>query len=445
MEYADLPGILEDLLREMAVENVEVNSFLDPYNVSSITKLIRESRVIECKIRGWIAGDRLHQNSTWLPSRFSAKLVKVDNRYVMRLACGDPVVPVNIACTKGENLTIDATRIDGALTIITGKKESGKSHTVKAIIMELVAKGCIVVVFDINGEYVGLGSDEKGNPTEIASMMDVLVPGKNFKIGLRSMGVKAMANVLEYALNTPQNSVREFINIWEALEGANNLNIKSLLDAVRFRHMNESVREALLSRLQTIFGSNVISDDSGDPLEESIADGNRGLLLVIRLDRLMSYIRRLIVEYVLTRLSILLLSNKIPPIFLVAEEAHLYLRETYWDDMVTRMRHIGVSPIIVTNQPDSVPETIYRQADNVFLFNFTNERDLENISKSTNVDVETVKKIVPNLPRGSALLIGRLVNDVPMVINVKRIGALTLGETKSFFKEQKRSVIGVTS
>jgi hypothetical protein len=56
------------------------------------------------------------------------------------------------------------------------------------------------------------------------------------------------------------------------------------------------------------------------------------------------------VEILLSKLTDLLMSWKMKAVFFFAEEAHLYLRETYWEDIVTRMRHIGIfTTFIQTN------------------------------------------------------------------------------------------------
>ena len=159
-----------------------------------------------------------------------------------------------------------------------------------------------------------------------------------------------------------------------------------------------------------------------------------GGIIVVNLSKTIPSGRRIIVEYLLSKLSSLLREGRVDPIFLVAEEAHLYLRETYWDDLVTRMRHTGLFPIFVTNQPDMIPETVYRQADNIFLFNFTNESDLEYISKASRVDSETAKRIAKALPPRYCLMIGRMVNDLPIVVKVREMPLKTMGETKLFFK-----------
>ncbi len=143
------------------------------------------------------------------------------------------------------------------------------------------------------------------------------------------------------------------------------------------------------------------------------------------------------VEYLLSRLNTLLFSDTIQPVFLFAEEAHLYLRNTYWEDLVTRMRHIGISPVFITNQPDTIPEMIYRQADNIFLFNFTNDADLEAIAKYSHVDSDTIKKISPYLQRGQAMIIGRVAYGVPVVLNIKDSELDMRGETKLFFKAKQ--------
>jgi DNA helicase HerA-like ATPase len=145
-------------------------------------------------------------------------------------------------------------------------------------------------------------------------------------------------------------------------------------------------------------------------------------------------VRRMIVELVLTKVVELLGKGVIPPVFLFAEEAHLYIRDTYWEDIITRMRHFGIYTTFITNQPDAISDGIYRQVDNIFLFNFTNDADLDKISKVSLADNDTVKSIVRTLPQRQCLVIGKVVRDLPMVVKIASADVLTLGETKTFFK-----------
>ncbi len=97
------------------------------------------------------------------------------------------------------------------------------------------------------------------------------------------------------------------------------------------------------------------------------------------------------------------------------------------------MRHYGVFTTFVTNQPETIRENIYRQADNLFLFNFTNERDLEAVSRASKVDGETVKSMARDLAPHHCFVLGKIVHDLPIVAKVKALDVQTMGKTRLFF------------
>ena len=82
------------------------------------------------------------------------------------------------------------------------------------------------------------------------------------------------------------------------------------------------------------------------------------------------------------------------------------------------MRHFGVFATFVTNQPDAIKQEIYRQADNIFLYNFSNDNDLNLVSQASMVDTDTVKSIVRTLPPRMCLVLGHAVNNLPVVVTV---------------------------
>jgi hypothetical protein len=103
------------------------------------------------------------------------------------------------------------------------------------------------------------------------------------------------------------------------------------------------------------------------------------------------------------------------------------------------MRHYGVFTTFITNQPDTIRENIYRQADNIFLFNFTNEHDLETVSHAAKVDAETVKSIAADLPPQHCILLGNAVRDFPLVAKVRSLNVQTMGQTRLFFSQKAMS------
>ncbi|MEM4280649.1 MAG: ATP-binding protein [Candidatus Caldarchaeum sp.] len=438
VSYPDLPGTLEELLRDLVMQEVDGANVLDLYNTASIAMLMKEVRLVTAKIRALLSKESLKPNSPWLPSRFSATFEKASTDFLQSITSNeDQGLKVEIGMVSGQPYSISLTSLDGCLTIITGKKESGKSHLAKILVEGIAANGGTVLVLDVNGEYLSLDRTVDGNPSHLTSSIQVLQPGVNFKASLQAMGLKTFLDVLEHVYGTPSTSLRELARLWRRVEKRGvTITVDTLMDAVEREQINEAVRDALLSRLQSIKSSGFIDEDCSTDLEEVLSTKPCGNVTVVNLSNLLPSVRRLVVEYLLSHLSTLLSQNGLEPLFLLAEEAHLYLRETYWEDIVTRMRHIGLFPIFVTNQPDSIPELVYRQSDNIFLFNFTNDGDLEKIARVSKIDAETVKTLVKKMPACHCLLMGKMVSDIPLMVKVRASTLQTMGVTKRFFRNR---------
>jgi len=73
---------------------------------------------------------------------------------------------------------------------------------------------------------------------------------------------------------------------------------------------------------------------------------------------------------------------------------------------------------------------IFRQLDNVFIFRFLNDRDLEAISRVSSIDSSTVKSIAKDLRKGQVLIIGEVVDLFPIIVNVKSLEFNVGGKTR---------------
>ena len=437
IQFANIPGILEELLRDSTKNGDVINGEnLDPLEVASQITLIQDARLLICKIRGTIQNGKLSISSAWLPSRSQSTIKKLSTTTLATMLKINEKLPIFIGETKEFSpLNIDATALDGKLNIVTGKKETGKSHLSKLLVLNLTDYGAPVVVLDLNGEYAHLGYTRDGKENQHHNKIIVLTPASNFKVALSQIRLRVMLNILIHALNLPGTSAREFRRIWRFLKEHAKLSLRELGEAIRNWQCNNHVKDALFSRYYALVNSGFFTDNPSEAttLEDCLRKIRNGGALVINLRDTSLVDRQIVVEYVLGKLVEMLTSWKLKAVFLFAEEAHLYLRETYWDDIVTRMRHFGVFTTFVTNQPDTIRENIYRQADNIFLFNFTNEHDLEAVSRAAKVDSETVKSIARDLPPHHCLLLGRVVKDFPIVVKVRALDVQTMGQTRLFF------------
>jgi hypothetical protein len=440
VQFANVPGVLEELLRDSTSNGDLVNGEnLDPLGVESQTALIQDARLLVCKIRGTIEKGKLTLSSAWLPSRSHSIIRRLSPSTLVALLKINDKLPIYVGETKELSpLKIDATTLDGKLNIITGKKGTGKSHFSKLLVLSLIEYGAPVVVLDLNGEYAHLGYASDGKKNRYYDKVHVLTPAGNFKILFSQIKLRVLLNIFVHALNLPGTSAREFRRIWRFLREHGKLSLKELGDAIRNWQCNHHVKDALFSRYYALVNSGIFTDNPAEAteLEDRFKRIQTGGVLVVNLSDTSFVDRQIVVEYLLGKLTEMLVGWRLRAVFLFAEEAHLYLRETYWDDIVTRMRHFGVFTTFVTNQPDTIRENIYRQADNVFLFNFTNEHDLETVSKAAKVDSETVKSIARDLPPHHCLLLGSAVKDFPMVVKVRALNVQTMGQTRLFFNRQ---------
>lgn len=439
VQFAAIPGVLEELLRTLPDGGEPIQGEdIDPLEIAPHITYIQDASLLVCKIRATLENDKLTPSSSWLPSRSQSTIRKLSVPTLMKLAHVEGELPIILGGTKDSSLlTIDASAIDGTLNIITGKKGCGKSHLSKLLMVSLIGYKATVIVFDLNGEYPSLGMTNDGKRNMYYDKIHALTPGQNFKVALDQLHLNVVMGILIHALHLPGTSAREFRRLWKQLKDNGKLTLIALGEAIRNLNCNQHVRDALSSRFHSLVNSGFFTDNIGEAtlLEEClIVAKNQGGAIIVNLKNTSNIDRQIVVEYVLGKLVDSLQSWKLKAAFLFAEEAHLYLRETYWDDIVTRMRHFGIFTTFITNQPDTIKDGIYRQADNIFLFNFTNEHDLEVVSRAARVDAETVKSIARDLPPQYCLTLGRVVNDFPMVTRVRALDVKTLGETRLFFK-----------
>ncbi len=429
LQYANVPGVLEDILRDVMTDGELAGEDIDPLNISSEVDALKDTRLAVCKVRGTINSDGgLSPGTSWLPSRTSSRIKPYE---ITRLVMNGGKRPLKVGQNDGQPVQIDASGLDGGLNIITGRKGTGKSHLAKLLLLSLAGWGAPCIVLDVNGEYVNLNRSRDGRQS--SSRLTVVGVRSGLNFSMAKLGYRTISGVLSHALDLPATSSKVFSTIWRDLESRGEVTLPNLISAVQSWNCHDSVREALVSRLQVLLESGLF-DETNPLTEERILHSiEGGAVLVVNLKNQSQLVRRILVEIFLGELTKILSSNWLKAAFLFAEEAHLYLRDTYWDDIVTRMRHIGLFTTFITNQPDTVQEAIYRQADNIFIFNFTNEHDLDAIGKVAKADSDTIRYLVRGIPTRRCLLLGNVVHDLPLMVDVEALDVRTMGETRLFF------------
>src|SRR5215475_13933441 len=130
-EYLSSQSLVEEIIKDEVIVESSTESLHDPLNIGCISRIIRDARLFRAKIRATIDPEsRLTNEVTWLPSRVSSRLSTLPiselNSYLKKK--GAYSIELGTAGRDNEQYEIYAEDLDGKLNIITGKKESGKSH-----------------------------------------------------------------------------------------------------------------------------------------------------------------------------------------------------------------------------------------------------------------------------------------------------------------------------
>ena len=425
ISYLKLPGELEEIIRMTKATDMLVESQADDI-FERLQEEIMDSKLLKCKVRGVIQNGTFSTNTLWAPSRMRSTIYEIsfeDLRLSLHL---DTVIPFSLGRALRSNvpLVFDLADFDGALTLILGRKGVGKSMLAKSIVKGLVANGAKCLILDVNNEYFVPSASRE---------FVVWEPGINLRFEFRSLSKAIFLSLLEDLMELPGSSILEISRTWDRLESSGRLSFSELKREILFSKVNDFVKDALLRRLDVVYNSGVITDERVyvDPISE--LSRPEGLCISLALRGRSSFLRRLIIELLMKVIIVALEKDEVKPFFLFAEEAHTYQNMNFWEDLVTRMRHLGLWLFFITNEPNSLSNFIYRQADSLFIFNYFNDNDLNFLSKVSDLDTESLLSYVRGLPDRCCLAVGKITSNLPILFETYSGTAFSGGRTKAFF------------
>ncbi len=435
VEYATLPGILEHILRKSLLGAAETNEYVQQ-EAKTFLDTLSDHRLAITKIRGTYDGkefkpgftelsvDRSNAPISLMKPKEINDMLKVGSKYMADLGNTATREPMKF------QLMLDKLGIN----LVTGMKGSGKSYAAKKILLKLIENGKAIVVFDLNGEYTNLWRDEQGKPGAFAARVRVLNP-KATKASASEVPLRIPLNEVgydEFASFTNTNPATQMYNELIVFWGQKGpFDLDDLESWVNQNIENKYVKTGLLGKIRMakalhLFGQFDIKGYIAQ-MEKS------GGALIVNLRGTRRKEREVIVEFVIRRLANLRTNKEIRPICLFAEEAQLYVTRAMWDDILTRMRHYGIFPTFITNDPATLPDEVFSLCDNLISFKFENEDDLRQISKAKMIDLETLK-LLKNIEFFQCLIMGDLTNDFPILVKVTpKKGVMMGGETQRLF------------
>lgn len=396
---------------------------------------LKEIKLARCKIRKIARGGRWVEWDGSIPSRNVTITPIKGSDLLAHVLPETPLFPLIFSHKDGVPVSCDAQGLD-KVNALVGVKDSGKSHTSKVILSNLVGLGAPCWVYDINREFIDLPG------------ADVIRIGDNYRLSLAEVGFPFLMAVIEdmNPLTDVSRGALEHAGprfIAEEIKHSGFATIDYLLDraeAGRF-HSNDMVNQAIETRLRMVRRSGLFDNDGA---EETLT------ARFSRVTKSGGFIVFDLAEMGVGRLKALTrgLNRRLDAIceeerkgdgrypFVFFEEAHFYAAPAEILNLITRGRHLGLTTFFITNSPGELPEVIFRQLDNMIVTGLSHSADLKTIAKCSLSDEDTLKALAVSLGRTEALVVGKLTRNFPLVVEVDPLPANfpATGATRSFWR-----------
>jgi hypothetical protein len=443
-------GMKESLLLESLAPKIEATTTIE--ELGAARSELRNQKLIVAKIRlSSVTEENGKVNSLipwngWSPTP-GCTVSKLTDEEILSF--------VNVEGKSGKTVTIGKTwgntpyklnmfYLHG-VTVLLGGRNTGKSHLAKKIALRLVDEGKKVIVFDINDEWSAMRFQEADSTGKAAASpyykkILKLDPGVNMGFELDYLGKQVFISVLRtMRMEETSPSVQSALNIWNDLEKNHKVSLENLKAGVA--SAQEKVKEALLTRLNQLENSGIIRPSGKGTTIESLLsneDIKNGGLLVINLKDKNVITQFIIVQLFIAKLSNILSNPANPALVLILEEAQTYMEHSDIGDIVTRLRHLGLHQMYITNTPQSLPSFLLSHITNWFVFNLVNDQDILYLANSLPLDLESANIFIKMLPPKNTLV---LVNEMyqnqsknyPLMVQVEPLQYQAAGTTRELF------------
>jgi hypothetical protein len=430
LEYA---GIQQEMIQHILEERAAVQRVLDREEGMGEIKSLK---LATAKIRKRIHEGRWYTWDGWIPTRH-VDIQRVDAESLLMNVMPEPDVPIrSFASFDGTPLQFAGPRLN-MVNVVAGVKGSGKSHLTKHLVLALSERNVPCVVFDINGEYIELPDAY------------VLRWGENFRPDLAQVGYEMLSLVIRAVYPLPENSQ----NVLESMlplvfarrrTYCQQQNQPYTIDLNFLRNQawstNQYVQDAITDRLRIVSNMNLFyaapqqqANQQNQNQHHEITNfidayelACAGNPIIFNMRGMSSILQHALVKAMNKTIEDICEveasgEGRFP--FVFYEEAHFYVNAEAILNIITRGRHIGLASIFVTNTPQNLPDTVFRQLDNLFLLSLSHRDDIRNVSKNSFTDEDTIQSFATRMPERHALILGNVTDRYPLVVRVEPLPA----------------------
>ncbi len=420
------------------------------YVLCQITELLSdyEKTIAYCNIIGYKEDGKIKQIRT--PFEIGSEVLVAEDSMIEDVIAINTKNSAYIGNLEGKDIKIslDLQKLLTKHIAVLAKSGSGKSYTVAVLIEEILKKGLPVVVIDQHGEYYSLKYPNNKEKEQL-SLYGLQAKGffqqiveygnQNFNANFKQLKVSDNLNAQELLHIVPMKltSAQEGL-LYSVVKDMDSTNLDDII--VQLQLMENNAKFNLINVLDYLQSLDVFSSNSVD-MNELVRPGKCSIL---NLKGIEPEAQQIIVYKLLKDMFNARKTGKLPPFFLVVEEAHNFVPEKTFGDaksssvlmnIASEGRKFGLGLCVISQRPARVQKSVLSQCSTQIILKVTNPNDLKAITTSVEgITYDTENEIV-NLPVGTAMLTG--IAEMPLFVNIRPRLTRHGGQAVELFEEKE--------
>lgn len=339
----------------------------------------------------------------------------------------NPLTSAYVGMLRGHNLPVelDINAMVQRHVSVLAKTGGGKSYLVGVLLEEFLKHKVTVVAIDPHGEYGSIRYNSEHAPRDHARFHveahgfrdQVLEYSPDTKLNPEARPLTfSLGNLDPRELLTFMGftNVRSYLSPMKMLlETASAQNpeftVKDLIRAARGVEDGGATYEAIAERLEYLDETHLLAP-KGTSLHELVVEGK---MTILNLRGVAPDVQELVVTRVAASFFEQRKRGKIPPLFLVLEEAHNFCPQQgqascsrILKTIASEGRKFGLGMCVVSQRPARVDKSVLSQCNTQLILNVTNPLDVKAIAQSIEGLTDGMTEMIMGLPVGTCLVTG---------------------------------------
>ncbi len=317
---------------------------------------------------------------------------------------------------------------------ILAKTGGGKSYMAGVVLEEFIKHDVTTVVIDPHGEYASLAQRAKSVP--LGEKFRVVPCSYESRLMIFSPDTKINRNASPLKFTLSNLQPRDILSLTRSGRVRTHLTaLREALDLIKSSRKDYDVDDilrvleaqddpsnfSLMNELEYLREVDIFARE-GTKIDELV---KRGRTTIVNMKGTPPDIQELIINRVATALFELRKVEKIPPLMLVAEEAHNFCPQQgkaatsdIFRTIASEGRKFGLGLMIITQRAAKVDKNVLSQCNTQIILKVTNPNDLKTIMASVEGLTAGMADEIQMLPVGVALVTGGNIT-MPLLVDVR--------------------------